>query len=133
MPQERVLCSFPVWSGSWSFSFRVKSRPVLSGSWDPVGPILLHVGKLFCYFIHPFGIERDMSPDVCDRRERVLVCPDRIDGFLASGGNAVVVAIAFVRAVGNVVCPFQLRKINILAWNILNGRMRRFAQRQGIA
>src|SRR5271168_3123176 len=128
MPQERVLCSFPVWSGSWSFSFRVKSRPVLSGSRYPVGPILLHVGKLFRYFIYPFGIEGHMSPDVSDRRERILVCPDRVDGFLASSGNAVVVAIAFVRAIGNVVRPFQLRKINILAWNILNGRIRCFPE-----
>jgi len=68
-----------------------------------------------------------------DCRERILVGPHRIDGFLSSGGNAVVVAIAFVRTIGDVVCPFQLRKSNILGWNVLNGRVRRFAERQGVA
>ena len=29
--------------------------------------------------------------------------------------------------------PFQLGKINIVWWNVLNGRIRRFAERQGVA
>ena len=29
--------------------------------------------------------------------------------------------------------PFQLGKINVLAWNISHRRIRRFAERQGIA
>src|SRR5271169_3341087 len=41
--------------------------------------------------------------------------------------------MAFIRAVGNVIRPFQLGKINVLTWNVLNGRIRRFAERQGVA
>jgi hypothetical protein len=32
-----------------------------------------------------------------------------------------------------VIRPFQLGKINVLTWNVLNGRIRRFAERQGVA
>jgi hypothetical protein len=32
-----------------------------------------------------------------------------------------------------VIRPFQLGKINILTWNVLNGPIRRFAERQGVA
>jgi hypothetical protein len=32
-----------------------------------------------------------------------------------------------------VICPLQLGKINVLTWNVLNGRIRRFAERQGVA
>jgi hypothetical protein len=31
-----------------------------------------------------------------------------------------------------VIGPFQLRKINILGWNVLNGRILRFAERQRV-
>ena len=31
------------------------------------------------------------------------------------------------------ICLFQLSEINVLTWNVLNGRIRRFAQRQGVA
>src|SRR5271169_2280266 len=41
--------------------------------------------------------------------------------------------MAFIRAVGNVIRPFQLGKINVLTWNVLNGRIRRFAECQGVA
>ncbi len=74
-----------------------------------------------------------MSPDLRNSRERILIRPHRIDGLLSSGGNAVVTAIAFVRTVGSVVCPFQLGKIDSFTWNVLNGRIVRFAKRQGFA
>jgi hypothetical protein len=32
-----------------------------------------------------------------------------------------------------VIRPFQFGKLNVLGWNVLNGRIRRFAKRQGIA
>jgi hypothetical protein len=32
-----------------------------------------------------------------------------------------------------VIRPFQLGEINVLSWHVLNGRIRRFAERQGIA
>src|SRR3981189_3771066 len=74
-----------------------------------------------------------MPPDLRDSGKRILVRRHRTDGLLSSSGNAVIAAIVFVRAVGNVIRPFQLGKINILSWNILNGRIRRFEERQGIA
>src|SRR6266404_1174710 len=88
----------------------------LSSSWE-----------LLCYFIHPLGIERNMPPDLLNSGKRILVRPHRIDGLLSASGNAVVIAIAFVRTVSGVIGPFQLRKINVLTWNVLNGRIRRFA------
>src|SRR5436309_2934840 len=63
----------------------------------------------------------------------VLIRPHGIDGLPSSSENAVVIAVAFVRTVGRVICPFQLRKIHVLAWNVLNGRIVRFPKRQGIA
>src|SRR6202047_4746032 len=74
-----------------------------------------------------------MPLDLRNSRKRILVRPRRIDGLLSSSGNAVVIAIAFVRTVGSVLRWFQLGKINILTWNVLNGRIRRFAERQGVA
>src|SRR5205807_6640100 len=63
----------------------------------------------------------------------ILVRPDRIDGFPSSSGNAVVPAFTFIRTVGSVIGPFQLRKIHVLTWNVLNGRIVRFPKRQGIS
>ena len=58
--------------------------------------------------------------------------PDRVDGLLSSSRNAVVIAIALIGAVRNVIRLFQLRKINVLTRKVLNGRIRRFAERQGV-
>src|ERR1700680_629605 len=91
------------------------------------------VEELLCYLIDPVGIERNMPLDLHDRRKRILVGPDSVDGLFSSSGNAVVIAIAFVRTVGGVLRWFQLGKINVLTWNVLNGRIRRFAERQGVA
>src|SRR5260370_3333994 len=74
-----------------------------------------------------------MSPDLHNSGKRILVRPHSIDRLLSSSGNAVITAIALVRTVGRVIRPFQLRKINILAWNVLHGRIRCFAKRQGVA
>ena len=74
-----------------------------------------------------------MPLDLHNCGKRILVRPDRIYGLLSSSWDTVVIAIAFVRTVGNAIRPFQLRKINILGWNLLNGRIRRFAERQGVA
>src|SRR6266496_5197047 len=89
--------------------------------------------ELLCYLIDAIGIERDVPSDLLDGRERILVRPHRIDGLLSSSGNAVVIAIAFIRTVGSVIRPFQLGEINILTRNVLNGRIRRFAERQRVA
>src|SRR6266852_6910445 len=89
--------------------------------------------ELLRYLIDPVGIERNMAPYLHNSRKRILVRPHRIDGLLSSSGNAVVIAITFIRAVGRVIRPFQLGKINVLTWNVLNGRIRCFAERQGVA
>src|SRR6266853_126337 len=89
--------------------------------------------ELLGYLIDPVGIERHMPLDLHNGRKRILVRPHRIDGLLSSSGNAVVIAIAFIGTVSCVIRPFQLGKINVLAWNVLSGRIRRFAQRQGVA
>ena len=69
-----------------------------------------------------------MALDLRNSRIWVLVRPHGIDGPLSSNGNAVVIAIAFIRAVGDVICPFQLGKIDIFRGNVLNGRVVRFAK-----
>ena len=74
-----------------------------------------------------------MTPDLRNSRKRILIRPPRIDGLLSSSGNAVVIAIAFIRTVGSVIRPFQLGEMNVLTWNVLNGRIRRFAECQGVA
>src|SRR6202043_3029442 len=89
--------------------------------------------ELLCYLIDAIEIERDVPSDLLYGRKRLLVRPHRIDGLLFSSRNAVVTAVAFVRTVGCVIRPLQLGKIHILAWNIFNRRIRRFAERQGVA
>ena len=88
---------------------------------------------MLCYLIDAIGIERDVPFDLLYRRERLLVRPHRIDGFLSSSRNAVVTAVTFIRTVSCVIRPFQLREIYILTWNVLNSRIVRFAERQGVA
>src|SRR5438105_838889 len=77
--------------------------------------------KLLCYLIDSVGVKRDVSLDLRNGRIRILVGPHRVDGLLSSSGNAVVIAIAFIRTVGRVICPFQLSEINVLTRNVLNG------------
>src|SRR5437870_10251930 len=74
-----------------------------------------------------------MPLDLRNSRIRILIRPHGIDGLLSSSGNAVVIAIAFIRTVGSVIGPFQLRKIDILKRNVLNGRIVSFAKREGVA
>ena len=64
---------------------------------------------------------------------RIFICPHRIDGLLASSGNAVVTAVAFIWTVSSVICPFQLGKIDIFAGNVMNWWIVRFPKCQGIA
>src|SRR5216683_7968427 len=89
--------------------------------------------ELLCYLIHPVGIERNMPLDLHNSRKRILVRPHGIDGLLSSSRNVVVIAIAFIRTVGSVIRTLQLGEINVLAWNVLNERIRRFVERQGVA
>src|ERR1700730_302332 len=74
-----------------------------------------------------------MSFDLRNSRIRIFIRPHRIDCVLSSSGNAVVTTLALIRTVGSVIGPFQLRKIHVLTWNVLNGRIVRFPKRQGIA
>ena len=84
------------------------------------------------YLIDLVGIERNMPSNLHNWTKGILVRPHRVDGLLSSRGNAVVTAIAFVRTVGSVVRSLQLGKINVPTRNVLNGRIRSFAESQGI-
>ena len=84
--------------------------------------------KLFRDFIDSVGIERDVFFDPRNSRIRVLVRPHGIDGLLSTSRNTVVTAIAFIWAVGGVIGPFQLGKIDIFPGNVLNGWIVRFAK-----
>src|SRR5882672_401689 len=88
---------------------------------------------MLCYLVYPLGMERNMPPDLHNSTKRILVRPRRIDGLLSSNGNAIVIAIAFIGTVGNVIGPLQLGKVNVRTWNVLNGRIRSFTERQGVA
>ena len=85
------------------------------------------------YFIDAVGIERDVPLDLRNSRKRILVRPYGIDGLLSSSGKAVVIAIAFIGTVGSVIRPFQLSKIDIFTWNVLDGRIVGFAKCQRVA
>src|SRR5205807_3283968 len=74
-----------------------------------------------------------MTLDLRNSRIRIFVRPHGIDRLLSPSGNIVVIAMAFIRTVGCVIRPFQLGEINVLTWNVLNRRIRRFAERQGVA
>src|SRR5438132_5163092 len=89
--------------------------------------------ELLCYLVNSVGIEGDMSLDLRNRRIRILIRPHGIDGLLSSSWNAVVIAVAFIRAVGGVIGPFQLGEIDVFTGNVLNGRIVRFAKCQGLA
>jgi len=83
---------------------------------------------LLCYLIDSVGIEGDMLPDLRNSGIRILVRPHGIDGLLSSSWNAVVITMPFIRAVGGVIGPFQLGKIDILTGNVMNGRVVSFAK-----
>src|SRR5438876_2159625 len=74
-----------------------------------------------------------MPLDLRNSRKRILIGPHGIDGLPSSSENAVVIAVPFVRTVGRVICPFQLRKIHVLAWNVLNGRIVGLAKCERVA
>ena len=91
------------------------------------------LSALLCYLIDPVRIERDVSLDLRNSRIRILIRPYGIDGLLSSCGNAVVTALAFIRTVSCMIRPFQLSKIDIFTWNVLDGRIVGFSERQGVA
>src|SRR5438874_9513175 len=74
-----------------------------------------------------------MSFDLRNCGKWILIRPHGLDGLPSSSGNAVVIAVPFIGTVGSVIRPFQLGEINMLTRNILNGRIIRFAECQGVA
>src|ERR1700730_6065947 len=71
-----------------------------------------------------------MVPNRGDRGIRRLIGPDGVDRTLAPQRDAVVGAVTLVRAVGGVVRPLEQRGVHVLAWNILDRRVARFAKSQ---
>src|ERR1700720_3174968 len=86
--------------------------------------------RLFFDRVDAVGIERDMVLDRGDRRVGLLVGPDGIDRALATGRNAVIGAVALVRAVGDVVRSLEQRHVDVLARDILHGWVACLTERQ---
>jgi len=84
-------------------------------------------------FVDPVRIESDIFLDLFHRFKRGLISPHRIDRAVPASRNAVVGRLAFVWAEGRVFAPRERRHIDILAGDILNGRIGGLAKRQGIA
>src|SRR6202035_5182838 len=80
--------------------------------------------------VHTVGIESDVFLDRGDRGIGRLIGPDGVDRTLAPQRDAVVGAVTLVRAVGGVVRPLEQRGVHVLAWNILDRRVARFAKCQ---
>ena len=75
-------------------------------------------------------IEGDVVLDGPDRGVRRFISPDGVRGALATGRDAEVVAVAFVRAVRRVLGSREQRQIYVLARDVLHPRIRRFLQSQ---
>jgi hypothetical protein len=56
-------------------------------------------------FIDAVRVESDVFLDLRNSRIRILIRPPGIERLLATPPNTVVVAIAFIRAVGGVIGP----------------------------
>src|ERR1700724_3525166 len=86
--------------------------------------------RLLLNRVDAVGIERDMVLDRGDLRVGLLVGPDGIDRALATGRNAVIGAVALVRAVGDVVRSLEQRHVDVLARDILHGWVACLTERQ---
>src|SRR5438034_7966526 len=73
-----------------------------------------------------------MSFDLRNCGKWILIRPHGIDGLFSSSGNAVVIAVPFIGTVGSVIRPFQLSKLDIFTWNVLDGRIVGFAKCQRV-
>jgi len=81
---------------------------------------------VLCYFIDPVGIEATLSPLSAQQQgtDPSYVQTALTDFFLQPERCSN--AIALIRTVASVICPFQLRKIDISPGNVLTAGYRRF-------
>src|ERR1700720_1934868 len=79
--------------------------------------------RLFFDRVDAVRIKGEMVLDRGDCRVRLLICPDGIGRALATGRNAVIGAVALVGAVGDAVSPLEQRHFDVLARDILHGRV----------
>src|SRR4029077_20621903 len=73
---------------------------------------------------------------ILDRRDGgvwSLITPHRVDRSLTAERDAVIAAIAFVRAVSAMIGGFEERYVDILARDVLNRRIGAFAQGQSFS
>ena len=75
-------------------------------------------------------IEGEIVPDGRYRRVRRFIGPDSVGGAHTAQRNAVVCAVALVGAVGGVVRSREQRHVDVLARDVLDRRVARFAERQ---
>ena len=80
--------------------------------------------------VYTVGIESDVVPDRGDGAVRRLIGPDSVDRTLSPRGDAVVSAVTLVWAARGVVGSLEQRGVHVLAWNILDRRVARFAKSQ---
>jgi hypothetical protein len=67
------------------------------------------VARLLLDGVHMIGIESDVVPDRGDRGIGRLIGPDGVDRTLTPQRDAVLGAVALVRAVGDVLRPLEKR------------------------
>ncbi len=91
------------------------------------------VQVLFLYLVDAIGIEGQVVLNLGNSGVRSLISPHRIGGAHPSRRDAVVSAIALVRAVGGVVRPLQERHVDVLARDVLNRRVGGLSQGQSLA
>src|SRR5258707_4741631 len=60
----------------------------------------------------------------------ILVGPYGIDRAFPAERNAEIGAITLVGTIGRVIRPLEKRHVHVVAWNILNGGIRRLAEGQ---
>src|SRR5476649_1153915 len=94
-------------------------------------PFLL-CGRIYGDRVDAVRIKRHVVLDGGNGIIRRLISPDGIDGAFTAGRNAEVAGVALVRAIGGVAAAFELAHVDVLARDVLDRRIGRFAQRQRV-
>jgi hypothetical protein len=82
--------------------------------------------------IDAITIKSEIAPDGGHRRVWILIGPNGIDRAFATEWYIEIGAITLIGAIGRVIRPLQLGHIDVLALDVLNGRIRCLGQRQRI-
>src|SRR5271169_3832740 len=83
--------------------------------------------------VNTLGVEGEIILDRHDGSVWGLITPHSIDRTLAAEQNAEVAAIPLIRAVGGAIGAVEERHVDVLARNVLDGGIGRFAERQSFS